>query len=60
MTKKAGEEIARIAGADFFEIVPKEIYTDADIGEGLSVHYSGGANLSEDIQDWLEINGIKN
>ena len=32
---------------------------DADIGEGLSVHYSGGANLSEDIQDWLEINGIK-
>ena len=32
---------------------------DADIGEGLSAHYSGGANLSEDIQDWLEINGIK-
>ena len=32
---------------------------DADIGEGLSVHYSGGANLSEDTQDWLEINGIR-
>ena len=31
---------------------------DADMGEGLSVHYSGGTNLSEDIQDWLEINGI--
>ncbi len=30
-TKKAGEEIARIAGADFFEIVPKEIYTDDDL-----------------------------
>ena len=31
VTKKAGEEIARIAGADFFEIVPKEIYTDDDL-----------------------------
>ena len=28
VTKRVGEEIARIAGADFFEIVPKEIYTD--------------------------------
>ena len=31
VTKKAGEEIARIAGADFFEIVPKEIYTADDL-----------------------------
>ena len=31
VTKKVGEEIARIAGADFFEIVPKEIYTDDDL-----------------------------
>ena len=31
---------------------------DADMGEGLSVHYSGGATLSEDIQNWLDINGI--
>ena len=31
VTKKAGEEIARIAGADFFEVVPKEIYTDDDL-----------------------------
>ena len=27
VTKKVGKEIARIADADFFEIVPKEIYT---------------------------------
>ena len=26
-----GEEIARISGADFFEIVPKEIYTEDDL-----------------------------
>ncbi len=31
VTKRVGEEIACIAGADFFEIVPKEIYTDDDL-----------------------------
>jgi len=31
VTKKVGEEIARIAGAEFFEIVPKEIYTADDL-----------------------------
>ena len=31
VTKRVGEEIARIAGADFYEIVPKEIYTSADL-----------------------------
>ncbi len=31
VTKKVGEEIARIADGDFFEIVPKEIYTDDDL-----------------------------
>jgi len=30
-TKRVGEEIARVAGADFYEIVPKEIYTSADL-----------------------------
>lgn len=31
VTKAVGKEIARIAGADFFEIVPKEIYTTDDL-----------------------------
>ena len=31
VTKNVGEEIARIAGADFFDIVPKEIYTEDDL-----------------------------
>ena len=31
VTKRVGGEIARIAGADFFEIVPKKIYTDDDL-----------------------------
>ena len=30
VTKKVGKEIARIVEGDFFEIVPKEIYTDDD------------------------------
>ena len=31
VTKKVGKEIARIAGADFYEIVPEELYTAADL-----------------------------
>ena len=31
VTKRVGEEIARIAGGDFFEIIPKERYTSADL-----------------------------
>ena len=31
VTKRVGEEIARIADADFYEIVPKDIYTSADL-----------------------------
>jgi len=32
---------------------------DADIGEGLSVHYSGGSTLSDDVTAWLDENEIK-
>lgn len=32
---------------------------DAVMGEGLSVHYSGGSTLSGDVTAWLEMNGIK-
>ena len=31
---------------------------DAVLGEGLSVHYSGGAALSDDVAAWLDSNGI--
>ena len=31
VTKKVGEEIARAAGADFYEIVPRDSYTSADL-----------------------------
>lgn len=32
---------------------------DAAMGESLSIHYSGGAELSSDINEWLEKNNIK-
>ncbi len=32
---------------------------DAVMGEGLSVHYSGGSGLSGNVTAWLEANGIK-
>lgn len=32
---------------------------NANIGNALSVHYSGGATLAEDVSAWLKINGIK-
>lgn len=31
---------------------------DSILGEGLSVHYSGGSSLSQDVTDWLEANKI--
>ncbi len=31
VTRRVGEEIARVSGGDFFEIVPKEKYTSADL-----------------------------
>ena len=31
---------------------------DSVIGEGLSVHYSGGASLPSDVAAWLKTNGI--
>lgn len=32
---------------------------DAAMGEALSVHYSGGTTLKEDISQWLETNSIR-
>lgn len=34
VTKRVGEEIARAAGGDFFEIVPKERYSSEDLDWG--------------------------
>ena len=31
---------------------------DADLGEGLSVHYSGGSGLADAVSAWLDKNGI--
>ena len=37
-----------------------ERYTgaDAELGEGLSVHYSGGSGLPEDVEEWLKTNNV--
>ncbi|MDE6025408.1 MAG: SUMF1/EgtB/PvdO family nonheme iron enzyme [Lachnospiraceae bacterium] len=32
---------------------------DAQMGQGLSIHYSGGSTLKEDISQWLETNSIE-
>ena len=32
---------------------------ESDIGEGLSVHYSGGSELPGDVSGWLKRNGIE-
>ena len=31
----------------------------SNIGQGLSIHYSGGSTLSEDVSAWLEANHLK-
>lgn len=33
--------------------------TEATMGEGLSVYYSGGSYLPDDVEKWLDSNGIK-
>lgn len=35
-----------------------KLVPDAGMGEALSIHYSGGGGLPEDIAEWLETNGI--
>ena len=35
-----------------------KLVPDATLGEGLSVHYSGGSSLPQDVADWLETNQI--
>ena len=39
--------------SDIAKLVP-----NSKIGEALSIHYSGGSNLSNDISNWLSKNGI--
>lgn len=36
-----------------------KLASNAAMGEALSVHYSGGTTLKEDISQWLETNSIK-
>ena len=31
---------------------------NAKLGEGLSVHYSGGSSLGKDVTKWLNKNGV--
>ncbi len=33
---------------------------DAAMGEALSIHYSGGSSMPDDVSGWLEANGISN
>ena len=35
-----------------------KLVPDTALGEGLSVHYSGGSTLSQDVTYWLELNEI--
>lgn len=35
-----------------------KLVPDAVMGEALSIHYSGGSEMPQDVADWLELNGI--
>ncbi|MCM1061869.1 MAG: hypothetical protein NC452_16490, partial [Eubacterium sp.] len=35
-----------------------KLVPNSDMGEGLSVHYSGGSSLPDDIAEWLSENGL--
>lgn len=36
-----------------------KLVPNSEIGEGLSIHYSGGNEMPEDVSNWLSENGLK-
>lgn len=37
----------------------EKLAPDAIMGEALSIHYSGGSNMPDDVREWLSDNGIE-
>ena len=35
-----------------------KLASDANMGEGLAINYSGGATMPDDVRAWLEANGL--
>lgn len=35
-----------------------KLIPNANMGEALSIHYSGGGSLAKDVEEWLSLNGI--
>ncbi len=35
-----------------------KLASDATMGEGLSIHYSGGSTLGADVEAWLKLNNM--
>lgn len=35
-----------------------KLVPEAKMGEALSVHYSGGGSLPDDVEEWLRVNGM--
>ena len=61
ITEQALEaNIQKIAGGGFGQSITdiSKLAPNSKIGEGLSIHYSGGSSLDEDISNWLSVNGI--
>lgn len=36
-----------------------KLIPNAKLGEGLSIHYSGGSSMPDDVTEWLALNGIE-
>ena len=54
VTKRVGEEIARVSGGDFYEIVPKEKYTGDDINYNDSNSRASRENADSSIRPEIE------
>ena len=46
------------SGKDDFSYENLKASPDAVMGEALSVHYSGGSSLPDDVEEWLRTNGM--
>ena len=55
---REGSHDQRMMESDGSEGTERKAGPEAVIGEGLSVHYSGGSSLPSDVAAWLKKNGI--
>lgn len=48
-----------MAGTTLPQTAIAKLALDANMAEGLAIHYSGGSGMLDDVAAWLDANGIE-